>query len=252
MAWFDREHPSNPAVSSARFRDVSAPGRRLPSWISGHKHRARERESVPAAVEQPAPSAAASPEISAHPPGEAQAKAPQARSRNPSQSPSRISMSPSELESRIAAQAAQRTTQQFYEQAISGLAEALESLDQARRDFVYQAEPRLIELAVLIAKRVIAGEVRANPEIVADLVREGVDALAARDRVRVNLGSGFALASTLVTEQLVARGIEVDLQVIPGMPEYGCVVETDIGRVDEGIEARLDTLLASIHQESEG
>lgn len=161
-------------------------------------------------------------------------------------------MSPSELESRIAAQAAQRTTQQFYEQAISGLAEALESLDQARRDFVYQAEPRLIELAVLIAKRVIAGEVRANPEIVADLVREGVDALAARDRVRVNLGSGFALASTLVTEQLVARGIEVDLQVIPGMPEYGCVVETDIGRVDEGIEARLDTLLASIHQESEG
>jgi flagellar assembly protein FliH len=161
-------------------------------------------------------------------------------------------MSPTELESRIAAQAAQRSSQQFYEQAISGIAEALESLDQARRDLLYQAEPRLIELAVLIARRVIATELRANSDIVADLVREGIDALAVRDKVRVSLGPGFTLAATLITEQLVARGIELELQVVPGMPEYGCVVETDIGSVDEGIESRLDRLLASIQQESEG
>jgi flagellar biosynthesis/type III secretory pathway protein FliH len=104
---------------------------------------------------------------------------------------------------------------------------------------------------MLVAKRVIAREVQSQPEFVTDLVREGVDALAVRDRVRVNLGSGFSELAATLAEQLGLRGIEVDVRVSSSLSEYGCLVETDIGRVDESVETRLDLLIQSIARETE-
>jgi flagellar assembly protein FliH len=161
-------------------------------------------------------------------------------------------MSPSELETIISERAAQRVHVELLETGRSTLSEAIETLDQARRDLLYGTEPRLIELAILIAKRIIARELRTQPELVADLVREGIDALASRDKVRVKLGNGFSMMAVMVSEHLAARGIDVELSIAPNLSEYGCVVETDIGRVDESIEARLDALLEAIVTEEEG
>lgn len=271
MAWFEREPPTKTSAPPARFLDVSSTGPRLPSWIVGRPQTRHDmgvnantgKESKPAPA--PAPSApstrAASPSFA---PPKAHAPAPDSPRQHPprekmpsnvpatSRRPSRISMSPSELESRILEQATQRTNVHLVEQAKQGLFDALESIDQARRDMLYGAEPRLIELATLIARRIVAREIKTQPDIVADLVREGIDALAVRDTVRVHLGSGFHHAAETVSEQLSTRGIDVDVRLSSTLPEYGCVVETDLGRVDEGIEARLDTLLASIEKEAEG
>lgn len=275
MAWFEREPPTKTSAPPARFLDVSTNGRRLPSWIAGAtparpglgvvEQVAADKDKAPAppslappsslsASASPSPSPSLSPaqdSVRHRPTRDMPSNVP-ATSRYPSRTPSRISMSPSELESRILEQAAQRTTVHLVEQAKQGLLEALESIDQARRDMLYGAEPRLIELAILIAKRIIAREVKTQPDIVADLVREGMDALAVRDTVRVHLGPGFQQAATAISEQLAARGIDVDIRTSSTLPEYGCVVETDLGRVDEGIETRLDILLESIDREAEG
>jgi flagellar assembly protein FliH len=160
-------------------------------------------------------------------------------------------MSPSEFESMIAERAAQFASTRLMEDGRTAVAEVLESLDQARRDMLYGAETRLIELAVLIARRVIARELKTQPELIADLVREGVDALATSDKIRVHLGSGFAVVAVMASEQLTTRGIEVEMGIAPNLPEFGCVVETELGRVDESIERRIDAVVAAIETESE-
>ncbi|HEY5956023.1 MAG TPA: FliH/SctL family protein, partial [Polyangiaceae bacterium] len=165
--------------------------------------------------------------------------------------PSRVSMSPSEFETMIAERAAQTASTRLMDDARVVISEALESLDQARRDVLYGAEARLIELAILIARRVVARELKTQPDLVADLVREGVDALAASDKIRVNLGTGFAVVAVMVSEQLASRGIEVELGISPTLAEFGCVVETEIGRVDESIERRIDAVINAIETEIE-
>jgi flagellar assembly protein FliH len=158
-------------------------------------------------------------------------------------------MSPSELESIISERAAQRAHAELLDNGRAVLGEAIEALDQARRDLLYGAEPTLIELAVLIARRVIARELKTQPELVNDLVREGIDALASRDKIRIQLGTGFSMMAVMVSEQLAMSGIAAELSIDPSLPEYGCVVESDIGRVDESIEARLAAVLEAIDAE---
>jgi flagellar biosynthesis/type III secretory pathway protein FliH len=251
MAWFERERRRSDKAAPARFADVGAPERRLPSWLAKgepERHSPSARPGGAAATDAAAPLVRHESErfrTMNERPGSIRAG-----SRQPSRPPSRASMSPSELESLIAERAAQRASTQLMEDGRTALSEAIESIDQARRDMLYGAEQRLIELAVLIARRVIARELKTQPELVADLVREGVDALAASDKIRVQLGTGFAVAAVMVSEQLATKGIEVDLGISAAISEFGCIVETDIGRVDESIESRVDAVLEAIDTET--
>lgn len=254
MAWFDRDRRRPESATPARFVDVGVPERRLPSWLAGpasENHVALERppsnsprfrESVATSVRH---------ESERFRPVHERPGSIRAASRQPSRPPSRTSMSPSELESLIAERTSQRASSTLMEDGRLALTEAIESLDQARRDMLYGAEQRLIELATLIARRIIARELKTQPDLVADLIREGLDALAASDKVRVQLGTGFSLVAVMVSEQLATGGIEVELGISSALSEYGCIVETDIGRVDESIESRIDSVLQAIDTETE-
>jgi hypothetical protein len=254
MAWYDRERRRSNSAAPVHFADVGEPGRRLPSWLANgraEQHRTSEREAPASPPTAEASRSALRQESERFRTVHERPSSMRSGSRQPSRPPSRASMSPSELESLIAERAAQRATSQLVADGHTALSEAIEMLDQARRDMLYGAEQRLIELATLIARRVIGRELATQPDLVADLVREGIDALAASDKIRVQLGTGFAVVAVMVSEQLVARGIAVDLGISSTLSEYGCVVETDIGRVDESIASRLDAVVEAIDTETE-
>lgn len=260
MAWYDRGRRSEKATPAC-FADVGAPERRIPSWIAKDPGQHQSPSQRPGSAERflsarpVAREPVASPSrAEGSPMGATSERPPSGRppSRRPSHpSNSRHSMSPSELEAIISERAAQRVHVELLDGKRAALGEAIESLDQARRDLLYGAEPRLIELSVLIAKRIIARELKTQPELVADLVREGIDALASRDKLRVKLGTRFAVTAVMVSEQLAARGIDVELSIAPNLSEYGCVVESEIGRVDESVESRIAALLEAIDTEEE-
>lgn len=273
MAWYDRERRRSEPAAPARFADIGTKERRIPSWLAKgpieerpptNRPPPQTRISAPPLQRRTLsnrPSEGAAQPSTPRRESERYPGAPEpvAGSRSPSKRPSsyrpshpgnaRQSMSPSELEALIIERASQRAQTEFLESGRQALSEAIEGLDQSRRDLMYSAEPRLIELAVLIARRVIARELRTQPELVADLVREGIDSLATRDKVRIMLGTGFALMAVMVDEQLAARGIDAEISVSPALSEFGCVVETDIGRVDESIESRVAAVLEAIDAE---
>ncbi len=165
--------------------------------------------------------------------------------------PIRTSLSPGDLEQLIQERATQQASVTLVEQTAPALGQALETLDRARREMLYGAEKRLVELVLTVSRRVIGRELATQPDLVADLVREGLDALAACDTVRVHLGDGFAVVSDVLAEQLTSRGVEIELDVDAALPTYGCVVETELGRVDESVDVRLSALMAAIESERE-
>jgi flagellar assembly protein FliH len=98
---------------------------------------------------------------------------------------------------------------------------------------------------------VIGREVSVEPRIVLALVQEGLDALGQYDRIQVRLGADFQSVKDELSQRLKGRGVEYDVFIDPDLPPYGCVVETDLGRVDESIETRLEQLFQGLITESD-
>jgi flagellar assembly protein FliH len=129
------------------------------------------------------------------------------------------------------------------EEAISAIRAAVEAaaVDRARQ--LLDSERQLVELALIIARRVIAREVSLDPGIVRGLVREGLSALGERDRVVVRVGTFFAEMCEDIQRDLKGIGMGCEVVVDSALGQCGCAVETELGRVDESIEDRLATLL---------
>jgi Flagellar assembly protein FliH len=129
--------------------------------------------------------------------------------------------------------------------------QAVELLALERQRVFEQTASQLAELAAVIARRVIAREISLAPELVLGLVREGLEALGKHDRVVIRLGGGFEEQRDLVEQRLVDRGSRAEVRVDPHLPEFACLVETELGRVDESVETRLATLLHALRPDSQ-
>jgi flagellar assembly protein FliH len=132
------------------------------------------------------------------------------------------------------------------EEAISSIHKALERTDAERAEFYETAEERLVELSLLVARRVIAREVSLDPKIVRQLVREGISALGERDRTVVRVGTFFAEMGEHLQTELSTSKMHCEVIVDPTLSPTGCIVETDLGRVDESIETRLSNLIETL------
>ncbi len=128
--------------------------------------------------------------------------------------------------------------------------DAVELLTQERQRVFEQTASQLAELAAVIARRVISREISLHPQLVFDLVREGLEALGKHDRVLVRLGAGFEQQRASLEQRLLDRGSRAEVRVEAGLHEHACLVETELGQVDESIETRLATLLHALRPES--
>lgn len=133
---------------------------------------------------------------------------------------------------------------------LAGLIDAVEQLSRTRSEVLDATAGQLAELATLIARRVIAHELSVSPEVVEGLVREGLDALGEHDRVSIRVGSGFGAAIEPMKQRLSSNGQNVAVRVDPALSDFACVVETELGVVDESIEARLTSLLQALKPDS--
>ncbi len=128
---------------------------------------------------------------------------------------------------------------------------AIEEIASTRARVLEAAAGQLAALASVIARRVIARELALAPEILEDLVREGLEALSDQDRIRIRVGRGFQAAVDGLERQLAVHGHEFRVFVEESLSDYDCVIETALGQVDESVEARLEKLLAALKPDSE-
>jgi hypothetical protein len=129
------------------------------------------------------------------------------------------------------------------EEAFVAIRDAVRRSEADREKQSAEVEQRLVDLALLVARRVIAREVSLDPGIVRGLVREGIQALGEQDRLVVRVGTFFAEMRGELQDQLASSKMRCEVIVDATLGQSGCVVETDLGRVDESIDARLATLV---------
>lgn len=260
MRWFEtpRSNEGEPVADAPRkvmFANVGNPRVRAPSWMPSARGRAAapgiKRDEQISLKPPPLPSefvdairqelqterSSRPPRASEMPPAmatgasiPAPAPAPMAAAPAPEPGPPQLIIDP---------------------EATRAFEEAVELLVAERSRVLEQTASQLGELATIIARRVIAHEISLNPHIVAGLVSEGLAALGSHDRVLVRVGRSFDEARETLERRLADRGAQAEVRLDESLSDYGCVVETELGRVDESIETRIATLLQALRPETD-
>ncbi len=255
MAWFDRQEAGK--LAPAHFDDVTPRQRKQPSWLSyGRRHSAPVMPvSLPRPPLIPSEMVGELPQAAAMPAADVQRRGKSPETRESVAAPVvediKPSMSPAELETLVAERSVRLTAEQGSENSRMAILEAVQRISDTHDRMTVELTARAVDLAILIARRVIARELHTHKDIVVDLVREGLEVLNARDRVRVHLGTEFAVMQNALASQYSAMGTVIDITIDNTLPAYGCFVETDVGSVDESIESRIAALLEVITDREE-
>ena len=254
MRWFETPRGAGSegeqtadAPRKVTFARVANPRVRAPSWLPSSRGRAAARK------EEPFPSLKPPPLPSEFVDAIRQELEPERASRPPraSEMPARLPSLPTQTAAEAVVSVPGPVQLIVDPEATHAFEQAIELLVAERSRVLEQTASQLGELATIIARRVIAHEISLNPNIVAGLVNEGLAALGAHDRVLVRIGSAFAAARVNLEIRLADRGAHAEVRLDENLTEYGCVVETELGRVDESIEARIATLLQALKPESD-
>jgi flagellar assembly protein FliH len=253
VRWFETPHGTSSegesmaeAPRKVTFARVNNPRVRAPSWMPSARR-------APAKKEEPPPSLKPPPLPSEFVDAIRQELEPERASRPPraSELPPRMPSvpAPAALPSAVAEPGPVQLI--VDPEATHAFEQAIELLVAERSRVLEQTASQLGELATIIARRVIAHEISLNPNIVAGLVNEGLAALGAHDRVLVRIGSAFREARANLEQRLADRGAHAEVRLDESLSEFGCLVETELGRVDESIESRISTLLQALRPESD-
>jgi flagellar assembly protein FliH len=123
------------------------------------------------------------------------------------------------------------------------LEEAVAGVVGARDAFLDQAEERSVELALLLAEKIVGTALDVRPELVVEVVRGALRRAAERDHVVIEVNpADLELVRNEADEVADQLGGVRQLEVVAEqrVPAGGCVVRTADGEID----ARIDTQLA--------
>ncbi len=229
-----------PDLRSANFAEVQRNRRRAPSWIAGPSRASTEpRQKLPSAKLPTEFVAAMRQELgSLRPDGHASASE---RPPPPSGRAPRSSLRPPPPEKEWVVD----------EAASQAFLAAASALGAVRQEVLAETAGQLAELAAAIARRVIGHELSVDKSVVQRLVAEGLSALGAHDRVVVRVGERFASECDAIEQRFTQGGQRCEVIVDPLLDKFGCLIETDLGQVDESLETRLATLLQALKPDSE-
>ena len=132
--------------------------------------------------------------------------------------------------------------------AAQALSEAGAAMQEARQSFLESLEPQVVELAILIAGRVLEREAETDTELLQRTVRRALEKIADRQELRIQVHPDdvkalreHKIALLEEFDGLQELVVEANAEVTPG----GCIVESQLMQVD----ARLETLLANVLEE---
>lgn len=124
---------------------------------------------------------------------------------------------------------------------------------QYRREVLAEAEGQLLRLALAIAERVVARELRTDPALIAQWAADSLGALAAvSGELRPSLAVGVA-TSALVPDDAWAELLgDVRVERDPSLPPLGCELRAGFSALDVSPAQRLGALRSELLGDLDG
>jgi flagellar assembly protein FliH/type III secretion protein L len=145
----------------------------------------------------------------------------------------------------VVAEAAAAAAAEAREKEVARLAAGFLALrdEEARR--AERDVDRVIELAVLLAERLVGEAIRVEPARIAELAASAIQEARGARRVRIDASPDDVVA---LTEALGAIGHTAEVQPDATLHRGSLVVHTDLGRIDARLEPQLARLAAALRE----
>jgi len=162
-----------------------------------------------------------------------------------------VEMSEAEFAARIAMERAEATAQaeqrlrqeldQKVQAARSAIAETIREFAEQRKDYFTRVEGEIVQLSLSIAAKILHREAQVDPMLVATLVRMAVAKLHEDSKVtvRVPVGRGASWTQFFAGQVKTAQ---VDVVEDPQLSSQDCILETELGAANFGLEPQLKEL----------
>lgn len=129
--------------------------------------------------------------------------------------------------------------------ACASAAAAARDLLNLREKVLRESEEDLLRLSVAIAEKIIRRQITLDRGIVENIIVEALDCVSQREQLTVRLNpADHAFLKDCSTELLADLISERKATLLPDeeVPPSGCIVETEMGSVDAGIESQLEEI----------
>lgn len=135
------------------------------------------------------------------------------------------------------------------EQALMQNELIIEEARKTKLEVLTSAEPDIVRLVLVIAKKVIANELITNPDNIRNIVAEAISYLDNPQNVKVyvnpaELDNLLKLSETELLTEIGETDINMEVKGDKRIADGGCLIESENGSVD----ARIDTKLSNIEK----
>ncbi len=128
---------------------------------------------------------------------------------------------------------------------------ALDELQRFRASLLERYQNELLALALGIARKVVQRELADHPEHWLGMIREAVRHALDREKIRIRVGT--ILHRFLVQHLATLRGMlddvkEMELVEDQALAENGCILESQFGDLDLGVDSQIGAIRAALTQ----
>ena len=129
--------------------------------------------------------------------------------------------------------------------ALAQTKQILEEAEVKRKEIIHTAEPAIVDLAMAVAKKVVAIELNSRPELIIDIVKEAIDHLDNPQNVRVQVNPKDELHLSGQGQYLTSSQFgNVTLTISPdeSIERGGSIVESNMAVVDSRLGIRINNI----------
>jgi flagellar assembly protein FliH len=125
------------------------------------------------------------------------------------------------------------------------LAQTLEELGTLRQQMIQQTERQMVDLALAIAHRILRRETSLDGDLIVAMARVALERLGDAGSVTVRLNPEDHRA-TVERHGNDWAGTKVRVIADPAVSRGGCLVDSDFGFIDAGVEAQFDEVMRAL------
>ncbi len=122
-----------------------------------------------------------------------------------------------------------------------------------RDDIIRSSEKLMVEMILMIARKVIKDEIVERREVVINNIKEAIRRVKDRDRIDIRVNFADLDMTTAHKDELI-RMMEslkkVNIYEDSRVERGGCIIETDVGAIDARISTQLDAIEEAIRNTS--
>jgi len=140
--------------------------------------------------------------------------------------------------------------QALLNQTIKKLSYIIDNISTLRKEIISKADKDILEIALLVAKKVIKTEISQNKEILLNNIKEAIKNAIDKDHIVIKVNpNDYNFLENIKDLSDILEVKEIILQKEESISEGGCIVKTRYSEIDARIESQFKCIERKIKEQ---